>query len=86
MDGENKRGKVMTEREEEKEEVEKKRNNSLKGHREASNHSLQRQMGTNPLQMKRPDTKITLSLFFLFVKAWVSIRLRVCYHFSVQRN
>lgn len=37
--------------------------NSLKGHSEASNRLLtQRQMGTNPLQRKRPDTKTTHSL------------------------
>lgn len=33
---------------------------SLKGHSEGSIPSLQRQMGTNPLQRKRPDTKITV--------------------------
>lgn len=41
--------------------------NSLKGHSEASNHSLQRQMGTNPLQRKRPDTKTTHTVFFFLL-------------------
>lgn len=58
MGGGRKKGtKIMVQGEEEEEVKVDEDENSLKGHSEASNYSLQRQIGTNLLQRKRETLK-----------------------------